>query len=68
MDVSRRTMMAGTAAAIVAAPAMTRAKAAAGSGGWYDRAIVIDALGGTGDPYMGDDVSRMSGRRPSPLE
>jgi membrane dipeptidase len=62
MDVSRRTMMAGTAAAIVAAPAMARAKAAAGSGGWYDRAIVIDALGGTGDPYMGDDVSRMSDR------
>jgi membrane dipeptidase len=62
MEFSRRTMMAGAAAAIVAAPTMARAKAAVGTGGWYDRAIVIDGLGGTGDPYMADDVSRMSDR------
>ena len=62
MEVSRRTMMAGAAAAIVAAPTMARAKAAAGTAGWYDQAIVIDALGGTGDPYMADNVSRMSDR------
>jgi membrane dipeptidase len=47
------------AAAVVAGPAIGRATAASG---WYDRAIVIDALGGSGDPYMDDDVSRMSDR------
>jgi membrane dipeptidase len=47
------------AAAAVAAPVLAK-KAAIPS--WYDRAIVIDALGGTGDPYMADGVSRMSDR------
>jgi membrane dipeptidase len=57
MQIDRRTMMAGAAAAFAAAPAMARARAAAG-GGWYDRAIVIDALGGFGDPDAADGVSR----------
>ena len=61
MDFDRRTMMAGAAAAVIAAPAVVRAKAASGTG-WYDKAIVIDALGGSGDPYMDDDVSRMTDR------
>jgi len=61
MDFDRRTMMAGAAAAVITAPAVVRAKAASGPG-WYDRAIVVDALGGSGDPYMDDDVSRMSDR------
>ena len=61
MEVDRRTAMLGGAAAAIAAavPAAARVRAA---GGWYDRAIVIDALGGSGDPYMDDDVSRMSDR------
>ena len=59
MQLDRRTMMAGTAAALAAAPVLARQK---GASGWYDRAIVIDALGGTGDPYMADGVSRMSDR------
>ena len=57
MGIDRRTMMTGTAAALMVAPAIARAAA-----GWFDRAIIIDALGGTGDPYMEDDVSRMSDR------
>ena len=61
MDFDRRTMLAGAAAAVIAAPAVVRAKAASGPG-WYDKAIVIDALGGSGDPYMDDNVSRMSDR------
>jgi len=56
MDMSRRTMMASAAAAL-AAPALAQR----GSTGWYDRAIVIDALGGMGDPYT-DDVLRWSDR------
>jgi len=61
VEVDRRTAMLGGAAAAIAAavPAAARVRAA---GGWYDRAIVIDALGGSGDPYMDDDVSRMSDR------
>jgi membrane dipeptidase len=55
-------MMAGAAATFAAAPVLGRGKAVAGPAGWYDGAIVIDGLGGAGDPYMADDVSRMSDR------
>jgi membrane dipeptidase len=61
MEIDRRTMMAGTSAAMVAAPALGRAKAASGPG-WYDKAIVIDALGDFGDPYGTDDSTRLSDR------
>lgn len=61
MEFDRRTVMAGAAAAVVAAPALGRPKAAAGIG-WYDKAIVIDALGGLGDPYGPDDAIRLSDR------
>lgn len=56
MRVDRRTLILGAAAAAV----VGQARAQAGS--WYDRAIVIDALGGMGDPYIPDDVLRMSDR------
>src|SRR4051812_22956162 len=59
MEIDRRTMIAGTAALVASAPALAR-KAAASS--WYDRAIVIDALGGAGDPYMADGAIRMTDR------
>ena len=58
MRVSRRTMILGAAAAAVARPAFARG----GASGWYDRAIIIDALGGVGDPYGQDDVLRLSDR------
>jgi membrane dipeptidase len=61
MDVDRRTMIAGTAAALVAAPALGRSRPASGPG-WYDQAIVIDALGGVSDPYGPDDQLRLSDR------
>ena len=57
----RRTMMATGAAAIVAAPALAQSRITAGPA-WYDRAIVIDALGGIADPYERDDVTRFSDR------
>ena len=59
MKVDRRTMMAGGAAAILAAPALARKAAAPG---WYDRAIVIDALGGLGDPYSPEEQLRLGDR------
>ena len=61
MRFDRRTMMAGSAALLAAGPAMAQRRAGAGSG-WFDRAIVIDALGGIRDPYEGDEVTRFSDR------
>jgi len=60
MNVDRRTMMAGAAAFVAAAPALARKPAAAAS--WYDRAIVIDALGGVGDPYSPEEQLRLGDR------
>ena len=59
MFVDRRTMLAGSAA-LVAAPAMGKAKSA--KSGWYDQAIIIDALGGVGDPYGPEDQLRLTDR------
>jgi membrane dipeptidase len=61
MMIDRRTMMTGTVAALVAGPALARTAAASGPG-WYDRAIVIDALGGISDPYAPDEQLRLSDR------
>jgi len=60
MQVDRRTMMAGTAALLATAPAL--AKRPAAPAGWFDRAIVIDALGGIGDPYSPDEQLRLGDR------
>jgi membrane dipeptidase len=59
MEVDRRTMLAGAAAALVAAPALARKPATTG---WYDRAIIIDALGGVSDPYSPEEQLRLSDR------
>lgn len=58
MRVDRRTLILGAAAVAVVGQARSQGR----GGGWYDRAIVIDALGGMGDPYAPDDVLRMSDR------
>ena len=59
MQVDRRTFTAGAMAALAASPALAQRRAAVG---WYDRAIIIDGLGGTGDPYTDEGVTRMSDR------
>ena len=61
MRIDRRTMLATGAAAIVSAPLMARTRAAAGPA-WYDRAIVIDALGAIGDNDNPGDFLRLSDR------
>ncbi|GAA4712671.1 membrane dipeptidase [Sphingomonas lutea] len=57
---TRRSMLAGTAALAAAGPSLAQRRAAASS--WFDRAIVIDALGAVGDPYGSPDSIRMSDR------
>jgi len=60
MKLDRRTMIAGGLAALASGPALARQRLASST--WFDRAIVIDALGGTGDPYAPNDWMRMSDR------
>ena len=48
MLIDRRTMLAGDGSGALAAPAM--AQSGRRRRHWYDQAIIIDALGGTGDP------------------
>jgi membrane dipeptidase len=52
-------MLAGSAALVVAAPGLTKRSTA---GGWYDNAIIIDALGGVSDPYSPEEQLRLSDR------
>ncbi len=61
MQIDRRTMLAATAAVALVGPAVAKTRAAAGPS-WYDRAIIIDALGGTGDPYGPDGQLRWTDR------
>ena len=57
MQVDRRTLLGGMAAAALAGPALAR-KAAAQS--WYANALVIDGLGGINDPYGKDGELRLT--------
>jgi membrane dipeptidase len=59
MQIDRRTMLAGGAALLASAPGLAKSRAKAG---WYDQAIVIDALGGLDDPYAPEEHSRLSDR------
>jgi membrane dipeptidase len=59
MHIDRRTMLAGTTAAVAAGPGFAARKAAQG---WYERAVVIDALGGIGDPYSPEEQLRLGDR------
>src|ERR1051325_11701525 len=58
--IDRRTVLAGGVAALAVGPALAQRKALGPS--WYDRAIIIDALGGTGDPYAPDNQLRYGDR------
>ena len=60
MTIDRRTLIAGGVAAVLAPPALAQRRGPTGS--WFDRAIIIDALGGTGDPYAPNEWLRMSDR------
>ncbi len=57
--IDRRTMIAASVAALGCGPAFARSATAPN---WYRQAVIIDALGGTGDPDMGEGVTRMTDR------
>lgn len=57
---TRRSMLAGSLAA-ASVPALAKRTVAA-KPDWFDRAIVIDGLGGLGDPYIEHPITRMSDR------
>lgn len=59
MQIDRRTMLAGGAALLASTAGLAKSKAKAD---WYDRAIVIDALGGLGDPYSPEEQLRLGDR------
>jgi membrane dipeptidase len=60
MLVDRRTMLAGTAALLAAGPALAKRTPAGPS--WYDKAIIIDALGGVADPFAPNEQLRLCDR------
>ena len=63
MDISRRAMLGGAAALAAGGPAVAKAAAKGSGGDWFARAIVIDGLGGTRDPYNEQKgVTRISER------
>ena len=62
MDISRRAMLGGAAALAVAGPVTAKAVAKAKGGDWFGRAIVIDALGSVGDPYVEEGITRWGDR------
>ena len=62
MEISRRSLLAGAAALAAAGPALAKRAVRGGAGDWYGRAIVIDALGGVGDPYSPEEQLRLSNR------
>ena len=51
MQISRRVMLGGAVALAASGRAAAQAAVKGGGGDWFSRAIVIDGLGGTGDPY-----------------
>jgi membrane dipeptidase len=60
VEFGRRAVLQGAAAAVIAGPALAAAKRSAP--GWYKNAVIIDALGGLGDPYAPEEQLRLSDR------
>jgi membrane dipeptidase len=60
MQIDRRTLLVGGMATLATAPALAQRKRSAGD--WYDKAIIIDALGGLSDPYSPNEQLRLSER------
>ena len=61
MQITRRALVGSGAAMLTAGPLLARSPKAPAAG-WFDRAIVIDGLGGLNDPYTEGEISRLSDR------
>ncbi|QIK95220.1 hypothetical protein G7076_00780 [Sphingomonas sp. HDW15A] len=61
MRITRRAMIGSAAAMFTAAPLFGRTPKTPAAG-WFDRAIVIDGLGGLNDPYTQGEIARLSDR------
>ena len=62
ISISRRAILAGGAALAAAGPGRAKVAAKGGGGDWFSRSVVIDGLGGTGDPYAEEGVTRIGER------
>jgi membrane dipeptidase len=62
MLLDRRSMIAGVGSLALASPALAKRAAGGDAPAWYRNAIIIDALGGVGDPYGPEEQLRLSDR------
>jgi len=62
MLLDRRSMIAGMGSIAFAGPALAKGAAGGRAPAWYRNAIIIDALGGVGDPYSPEEQLRLGDR------
>ncbi len=62
MLVDRRSMITGVGSLALAGPALAKSAARSAAPVWYRNAIIIDALGGVGDPYSPEEQLRLGDR------
>lgn len=62
MLVDRRSMITGVGSLALAGPALAKSAARSAAPVWYRNAIIIDALGGVGDPYSPEEQLRLGNR------
>jgi membrane dipeptidase len=62
MLLDRRSVIAGMGSLALATPALAKRATGGAAPAWYRNAIVIDALGGVGDPYSPEEQLRLSDR------
>ena len=62
MLVDRRSMIAGMGSLALAGPALAKSASSGVAPAWYRRAVIVDGLGGVGDPYSPEEQLRLSDR------
>ena len=62
MLLDRRSMIAGMGSLALASPTLAKSTAGRAPPAWYRNAIIIDALGGVGDPYSPEEQLRLGDR------
>ena len=62
MLLDRRSVIVGVTSLALAGPALAKRAPGGAAPGWYGKAIIIDALGGVGDPYSPEEQLRLGDR------